>query len=312
MNLDTIFITLASLIILLFGANYLVKNIVYLGKKINVSNFVIASLTLAFGTTIPEFAVSLNAVLSLPPHPGIAVGNIFGSNIANILLILGVAALIYPIKINYDKLTRIEIKINFLIIFFPATIIFFNIANEGSFILSCIAILTLIFLMQQRFTLGKIDNSNNNIEKSLISILFTLFLSLLAILIGSHFLLNGSIKIAEYFHISERVIGLSLVAIGTSLPELTTAIMASLKKIEGVALGNVLGANTYNILGILGIVEIIERSSISKNVMSIDIYFLTIATLLLSFVLWKRKKLDIKFSLIFLTTYISYIYLIYF
>ncbi len=311
MNLDTIFITLASLIILLFGANYLVKNIVYLGKKINVSNFVIASLTLAFGTTIPEFAVSLNAVLSLPPHPGIAVGNIFGSNIANILLILGVAALIYPIKINYDKLTRIEIKINFLIIFFPATIIFFNIANEGSFILSCIAILTLIFLMQQRFTLGKIDNSNNNIEKSLISILFTLFLSLLAILIGSHFLLNGSIKIAEYFHISERVIGLSLVAIGTSLPELTTAIMASLKKIEGVALGNVLGANTYNILGILGIVEIIERSSISKNVMSIDIYFLTIATLLLSFVLWKRKKLDIKFSLIFLTTYIFYIYLIY-
>ena len=311
MNLDTIFITLASLIILLFGANYLVKNIVYLGKKINVSNFVIASLTLAFGTTIPEFAVSLNAVLSLPPHPGIAVGNIFGSNIANILLILGVAALIYPIKINYDKLTRIEIKINFLIIFFPATIIFFNIANEGSFILSCIAILTLIFLMQQRFTLGKIDNSNNNIEKSLISILFTLFLSLLAILIGSHFLLNGSIKIAEYFHISERVIGLSLVAIGTSLPELTTAIMASLKKIEGVALGNVLGANTYNILGILGIVEIIERSSISKNVMTIDIYFLTIATLLLSFVLWKRKKLDIKFSLIFLTTYIFYIYLIY-
>ena len=311
MNLDTIFITLASLIILLFGANYLVKNIVYLGKKINVSNFVIASLTLAFGTTIPEFAVSLNAVLSLPPHPGIAVGNIFGSNIANILLILGVAALIYPIKINYDKLTRIEIKINFLIIFFPATIIFFNIANEGSFILSCIAILTLIFLMQQRFTLGKIDNSNNNIEKSLISILFTLFLSLLAILIGSHFLLNGSIKIAEYFHISERVIGLSLVAIGTSLPELTTAIMASLKKIEGVALGNVLGANTYNILGILGIVEIIERSSISKNVMSIDIYFLTIATLLLSFVLWKRKKLDIKFSLIFLTTYIFYIYLNY-
>ena len=311
MNLDTIFITLASLIILLFGANYLVKNIVYLGKKINVSNFVIASLTLAFGTTIPEFAVSLNAVLSLPPHPGIAVGNIFGSNIANILLILGVAALIYPIKINYDKLTRIEIKINFLIIFFPATIIFFNIANEGSFILSCIAILTLIFLMQQRFTLGKIDNSNNNIEKSLISILFTLFLSLLAILIGSHFLLNGSIKIAEYFHISERVIGLSLVAIGTSLPELTTAIMASLKKIEGVALGNVLGANTYNILGILGIVEIIERSSISKNVMTIDIYFLTIATLLLSFVLWKGKKLDIKFSLIFLTTYIFYIYLIY-
>ena len=165
--------------------------------------------------------------------------------------------------------------------------------------------------MYQRIILGKIENNNNEINISLISILFKLILSLSAVLISSHFLLIGAVKVAEYFQVSERVIGLSLVAIGTSLPELTTAIMASLKKIQGIALGNVLGANTYNILGILGIVEIIERSSISKNVMSIDIYFLTIATLLLSFVLWKRKKLDIKFSLIFLTTYIFYIYLIY-
>ena len=115
MNLEILFITLVSLIGLLFGANYLVKNIVYLGKKINVSNFVIASLTLAFGTTIPELAVSINAILSIPPHPGIAVGNIFGSNIANILLILGVAALIYPIKINYDKSIKIETRIIFKI-----------------------------------------------------------------------------------------------------------------------------------------------------------------------------------------------------
>jgi len=88
------------------------------GKKINISNFVIATFTLAFGTTIPELAVSINAILSIPPHPGIAVGNIFGSNIANILLILGVSSLIFPIKINYDKSIKIETRINFLIIFF--------------------------------------------------------------------------------------------------------------------------------------------------------------------------------------------------
>ena len=310
MNLEIIFITLASLIILLIGANYLVKNIVNLGKKINVSNFVIASFTLALGTTIPEFATSLNAVLSTPPYPGIAVGNILGSNIANILLILGIAVLIYPININYDKSIKIEIKINFLIIFFPATVIFFSIANKGSFILSCLAISTLIFLMYQRIILGKIEPTNDTVNEPLKLILFRLILSISAVLIGAHFLLIGSVQIAEYFSISERVIGLSLVAIGTSLPELTTAIIASLKKIEGVALGNVLGANTYNILGILGIVEIIERSSIVKNTENIDIYFLIISTFFLSFALWK-KKLDFKLGLLFLTTYILYIYLIY-
>ena len=164
--------------------------------------------------------------------------------------------------------------------------------------------------MYQRIILGKIEPTNDTVNEPLKLILFRLILSISAVLIGAHFLLIGSVQIAEYFSISERVIGLSLVAIGTSLPELTTAIIASLKKIEGVALGNVLGANTYNILGILGIVEIIERSSIVKNTENIDIYFLIISTFFLSFALWK-KKLDFKLGLLFLTTYILYIYLIY-
>ena len=312
MNLEILFITLVSLIGLLFGANYLIKNIISLGKKINISNFAIATFTLAFGTTIPELVVSINAILSIPPHPGIAVGNIFGSNIANILLILGVSSLIFPIKINYDKSIKIETRINFLIIFFPASIVFFNIVGRGSLILSYIGILALIFLMYQRIILGKIENNNNEINISLISILFKLILSLSAVLISSHFLLIGAVKVAEYFQVSERVIGLSLVAIGTSLPELTTAIMASLKKIQGIALGNVLGANTYNILGILGIVEIIERSSIVENTEKIDIYFLIISTLLLSFVLWKKKTLNLKIGLFFLIIYTLYLNLIYF
>ena len=166
--------------------------------------------------------------------------------------------------------------------------------------------------MYQRIILGKIENNNNEINISLISILFKLILSLSAVLISSHFLLIGAVKIAEYFQVSERVIGLSLVAIATSLPELTTAIMASLKKIQGIALGNVLGANTYNILGILGIVEIIERSSIVENTEKIDIYFLIISTLLLSFVLWKKKTLGLKIGLFFLIIYILYLNLIYF
>ena len=128
---------------------------------------------------------------------------------------------------------------------------------------------------------------------------------------GSKILINSSINIAQVFGVSERFIGLSLVAIGTSLPELTTAIIASLKKLNDIAIGNVLGANTYNLLGILSIVEIIEPSSILKYIENIDIYYLMISTFLLIFFIKKVKLLNRGAGFIFLLSYISYIYLVY-
>ena len=138
-----------------------------------------------------------------------------------------------------------------------------------------------------------------------------LILSLLSVLYGSKILINSSINIAQVFGVSERFIGLSLVAIGTSLPELTTAIIASLKKLNDIAIGNVLGANTYNLLGILSIVEIIEPSSILKYIENIDIYYLMISTFLLIFFIKKVKLLNRGAGFIFLLSYISYIYLVY-
>ena len=101
---NLLLLTLLGLLILLLSANYIIENIVFLAKKINVSKFIIASCTIAFGTTLPELTTSLKSVLSNPPHPGIAVGNLIGSNIANMLLIIGMSAIVYPIKINSNKL----------------------------------------------------------------------------------------------------------------------------------------------------------------------------------------------------------------
>ena len=252
-----------GLIFLLLGSNYLIKNIVLLAKKINVSQFIIASCTIALGTTMPELTTSLKSILSNPPHPGIAVGNLIGSNIANILLIIGIAAIIYPISINMKKIINLEIFISFAIILFPASIIFINLSKDITFCLSILIFVLFIYLIYKR-----INSENNNdqnikiIDQSTSFILMKILVSIIGLIIGSKFLIDGSVQIAQQFGVSERVIGLSLLAIGTSLPELSTAIMASIKKIHGVALGNVLGANTYNILGILSIVEIIEPSSI--------------------------------------------------
>ena len=301
-----------GLIFLLLGSNYLIKNIVLLAKKINVSQFIIASCTIALGTTMPELTTSLKSILSNPPHPGIAVGNLIGSNIANILLIIGIAAIIYPISINIKKIINLEIFISFAIILFPASIIFINLSKDITFCLSILIFVLFIYLIYKR-----INSENNNdqnikiIDQSTSFILMKILVSIIGLIIGSKFLIDGSVQIAQQFGVSERVIGLSLLAIGTSLPELSTAIMASIKKIHGVALGNVLGANTYNILGILSIVEIIEPSSILNNTKRIDIYFLIISTIILSLLIFKTKKINRVYGLLFLFIYFFYIYLIY-
>ena len=110
MTIDLILLTILGLFLLLISANYLIENIVFLAKKINVSKFVIASCTIAFGNTMPELTTSLKSVLANPPHSGIAIGNLVGSNIANILLIIGVSAMIFPVQVSSDKLINLELR----------------------------------------------------------------------------------------------------------------------------------------------------------------------------------------------------------
>tara|TARA_B100000029_G_scaffold138029_1_gene132953 strand:+ start:6666 stop:7598 length:933 start_codon:yes stop_codon:yes gene_type:complete len=310
MTINTILLTILGLFFLLLGANYLIKNIISLANKLNVSPFLISTCTVAFGTTMPELATSLKSILSVPPHPGIAVGNLIGSNIANILLIIGIATIINPIQINFEKLKNLEIKINFFVLLFPSLIIFLNFSKTNSFYLSIIFFLLFIYFVFKRINSENYEKKTQNNELLFYLILKILFCFILLIY-GSHFLVNGSVQIAKYFSISERLIGLTLLAIGTSLPELTTAILASVKKLQGIAIGNVLGANMFNILGILSLLEIIKPLSILENINKIDIYFLIISTLLITFFILKLKKINRIYGFFFLSIYILYINLIF-
>ena len=155
MTINLILFTILGLFILLISANYLIENIVSLAKKINVSKFAIASCTIAFGTTMPELTTSLKSVLADPPHSGIAVGNLVGSNIANILLIMGVSAMIFPVQVSSDKLINLELRASVVILLFPATIFFFNLNSNISFFISLLMLLFFIWFFSERMRLEK-------------------------------------------------------------------------------------------------------------------------------------------------------------
>ena len=311
MTFNLILLTISGLFILLISANYLIENIVFLAKKINVSKFIIASCTVAFGTTMPELTTSLKSILANPPHPGIAVGNLIGSNIANILLIMGVSAIIFPVKISSDKLINLELQASVIILIFPAAIFFLKLDNDISVFISFLMLLFFIWFFRERMRLEKKNtNKKINIKQKTFFLLSKIIFCVVGLILGANFLIDGSVQIAQHYEVSERVIGLSLIAIGTSLPELTTAIIASIKRSHGIALGTVLGANMYNILVLLSVVEIIQPTSIIKNIQSIDIFVLAVSSFFL-FLFIKDKKITGLEGFILLFIYILYVYSIY-
>ena len=311
MTVNIILLTISGLFVLLISANYLIENIVFLAKKINVSKYIIASCTVAFGTTMPELTTSLKSILANPPHPGIAVGNLIGSNIANILLIMGVSAIIFPVKISSDKLINLELQASVIILIFPAAIFFLKLDNDISVFISFLMLLFFIWFFRERMRLEKKNtNKKINIKQKTFFLLSKIIFCVVGLILGANFLIDGSVQIAQHYEVSERVIGLSLIAIGTSLPELTTAVIASIKRSHGIALGTVLGANMYNILVLLSVVEIIQPTSIIKNIQSIDIFVLAVSSFFL-FLFIKDKKITGLEGFILLFIYILYVYSIY-
>ena len=313
---------LTGLFLLLIGAHYLIGNIVALAKKLNISQFIIATFLIAIGTSLPEFGATIKSVVS--NHPGIAVGNLIGSNIANIFLVIGLSAIIYPIKAfpkTSGNIFELEAIAGIFIFLFPATIFFFELKDTNSILVSILAILLFFYFFRQRLRLERINN-NKKIkirEKTFILILKNIFF-LTILIYGSHLLINKTVELAQIYNISERVIGLSLVAIGTSLPELIICIVAATKQKQGIALGTVLGSNMYNILVMLSLVEIYENTGesngvILENIKSGDILFLAISTLLL-FIFYKQpmtkpKIIDRQEGSILFIFYLTYIYWIY-
>ncbi|ETX14371.1 sodium:calcium antiporter [Roseivivax halodurans JCM 10272] len=274
--MDWLFVAL-GLGALLGGGELLVSGAVALATRFRVPPMVIGLTLVGFGTSAPELFTSINAALT--DRPGIALGNVVGSNIANILLIVGIAALIAPIAVNPARLRRDAIWLGAATL---AGVGLTLLPEVGRFAGLALVVLLAAFLA---VTLRSGDTALNEpapeTHAGALPSALRFGSGLALTLLGAILLVDGATGVARDFGVSEAVIGLTLVAVGTSLPELVTSVLAARRGHSDVALGNVIGSNIFNIAGILGITALISPLPVDPQIARFDIWVMLAATVLL-------------------------------
>lgn len=295
---------IAGLLLLIAGGNYLVKGGVAVAKRFKVPTLIIGMTIVAFGTSSPEFIVSLQSALQ--GHPEISIGNVVGSNIANIGLILGITALILPMAVNR---TSVKIDVPFLIF---CSLLFFTLAQDNLITRSeglAFVILLVLFTLLSIYK-GKKENPTETPteepvkedapkekELNMIGAIIMIIASCAALTFGANLLIDSAVSIAKDFGVSERVISVTLVAFGTSVPELATSIMAAFRKENDIAIGNVVGSNIFNILFVIGCSALITPiENFDFAAFSFDFYWMIIfaAILTLTVIPFERIAKKIK------------------
>lgn len=295
----------AGLVCLFFGGDWLVKGAIALSAKLGLPAFLISLTVVGFGTSMPELLVSVRAALDAAP--GIALGNVVGSNIANILLIIGLAAFIAPMSATNNSSKRD------LIVMLLAAIMLVAIVFTGtiSFMLGAlmfaalIAYLVLAYFQDRLIGAGEIEESIKNTTPLMVGLLLAAGLALLAG--GADLLVRGATIVAKDWGVSDAIIGLTVVAVGTSLPELATSITAALKRQSDIAIGNVIGSNIFNILGILGITAMIAPIPVAERFIAIDGWVMLCVTAILFAILYLGKGINRITGAIFLFGYTAYL-----
>ena len=298
-------------VLLIKGADWLVTGASALAKKYNVPDLVIGLTIVAFGTSTPELVV--NTVASFQQHSDIVYGNILGSNIVNLFLILGVAGLIYPITVHTNTVRK-EIPVSVL-----AVVVLYFLSNgillDGSNVLTRLdgLILLAFFGAFLYYIFVQMKADRNDPESLSIKNLTGWKISLLIIgglaglVFGGKIVVDNAIKIATEMGISEKIIGLTIIAVGTSLPELMTSVVAAMKKNSDIAIGNVIGSNIFNILFILSVSSLINPVQFNPA-FNLEFYILAAGTLVLFIAMFTggRRKLDRWEAAILLAIYLSY------
>ena len=293
-----------SLLLLYLGGEGALKGVLVIARKFKLSNILVSAVIVGFGTSLAELTVSIEAVLI--GSPDIALGNIIGSNIANILLVTAIAALITPIMLKNLKINR-DI---FVMIVASLLLLFFKFINWLNFYSGVIFLLILFSYISYSYFQDQKDNGDKeeNLENfSLIKAIIYSVIGLATLILGGWLLVNSSIKIAQSYGISEAVIGLTIVAVGTAIPELTTTIIASIKKHNDLVIGNILGSNIFNILGILGVTLLIESIPVTDEMMKKGIWEMIAATLFFIIILRFAKSISKLIASFMLTSYAIYI-----
>lgn len=286
-----------------------------LAKKYNVSDLAIGLTIVAFGTSAPELVV--NAISSYQNFPDLVFGNVIGSNNFNIFIILGIAGLITPLVVQSSTVWK-EIPLSFL-----AIVVFFLLANnffvsdhpilsriDGVVLLALFG-LFLLYVYKQLKNDGKPKVEQERAYSSL-KIWSLIVIGLSALVLGGQLVVMNATDLAASLGISQKIIGLTIVAAGTSLPELATSVVAAIKKNNDIAVGNIIGSNIFNIFLILGVSSLIRPMEYS-SIFSIDIILLTLGTIVLFIAMFtgKRRKLDRWESILLLLIYVGYtVYLV--
>ncbi len=292
-------IILAGFLFLIKGADWLVDGASAIAKKFNVPDLVIGLTIVAFGTSAPELLVNITA--SLQNNTDIAIGNILGSNIVNIFLILGVASVIFPLTVAKNTIWK-EIPLSLLAAGLAGIMVNDRIIDNGNFSgLTRIDGLVFLsfFLVFLYYTYGASKNGNGNGNQNGKSIMnlkkssSLVMIGLVFLMIGGKLVVDGATSLALAFGVSEFLIGLTIVAIGTSLPELVTSAIAAYKKNADIAVGNIVGSNIFNIFFILGISATINPLPFKESG-NIDIIVTVAASLLLFVAMFIGKKHMLK------------------
>ena len=304
----------AGFVLLLFGAEYLVRGAVSLARRLKVTPMIIGMTIVAYGTTAPELVVSLQAAVD--GLPGIAVGNVVGSNIANILLILGASAVIYPIALQRGTLYRDAAMMMGTALVFTALAISGTIERwQGVLMVAMLLVYSLYAFTTERRR-GKADDPGDIAEelaeefkeapRATWLALLSVVGGIIAVVAGARLLVAAAVVTAKTLGVGEEVIGLTIVAVGTSLPELATAVVAAFRRHSEVAVGNVMGANVYNLLAIMGLVSTVAPVAVPSQILIFDLWVMLAVTATLLTIMLLRKGLTRPVGAMFLSAFVAY------
>ena len=307
MNLGLIFL---GFFLLVVGGEFIVRSSVALSLRFNISKFVIGMTVVSFATSLPELIVSINAAIN--GSPSIAINNVVGSNIANIGLVLGLIAILTDISVDDKFFIRDWSWMFFLSIIVSLFMFQDNLLDGFEGLLLVIFLLSFIYNVLKK---SDSTESFNDIDDKLkltsnFKILIWLIISSLTLYFGAEFLVEGAVNLAKQINISEAVISVTLVAIGTSIPELAASLVAVAKNEKGISVGNLIGSNIFNIGSVLGITAIIKDISIAQEIIQRDIiWMLMFATIIMVLsVLPEKNKISKYKGIIMLVGYFIFIF----
>ncbi|MEQ8653995.1 MAG: calcium/sodium antiporter [Kiloniellales bacterium] len=307
-------LTLGGLVGLLIGGELVVRGAVATATRLGISPLIIGLTVVAFGTSAPEIVTSVQAAIA--GAPALAIGNIVGSNIANVFLVLGLCAVVRPMIVHRAGFRRDALAVVIATVVGTVLLFIGYLDRATGVILVVLLIGYLVFAYRQERRKGRAaaaeaaKNGEREEEPITSNIGLDLLITLgglVLIIGGAHMLVQGAVGIARFAGLSEATIGATVVAVGTSLPEIVTSMMAALRGQSGVAIGNVMGSNLFNIVGVLGITALAIPFEVPPEVLTLDIWVMAAATLALWFLSTQRNRISRVEGGILLACYVAFI-----